>query len=184
MTAQTAEIHAKQYRTWCRQGIWVQVMTLQCFIHMAEGDITLHHLGIRRHDQSRGSSTLSTLTSSYRHTAPQLCLNKSEWLAAPVNVITYQNEIMAHPLTPWAAVSLEQKCGSAGERHFQNWKGREGSLHASQVMSHCRFCHSANQRKRWRWCKTKRGSMFTCSLHHHGSWEHELKTAHQRMENL
>lgn len=46
-------------------------------------------------------------------------LNKSEWLAAPVNVITYQSEIMSHPPTPRAAISLERSVGVFGRDTFR-----------------------------------------------------------------
>lgn len=87
-----------------------------------------------------------------------------------------------HHLPEWDHVSSThpassnltwEECGSAGERHFQIWKGRDRRLPCratspADVTSRCRFCHSVNQRERWCWSETRRGSVFSWSLHLHG----------------
>lgn len=105
--------------------------------------------------------------------------NQSDWLLLSMSSPTRVRSCLIHPPTPPAAVSLERECGSAGERHFQIWKGRDGGFQAGQVTGRCRFCHSMNQRQRWRWCKTRRGSVFSWSLHLHGrestNWKQPIK---------
>lgn len=103
-------------------------------------------------------------TFSHRYPTPQLHLNKSEWLTAPVNVITYRSE-WDHVSSTHPREQQSHSRGSAGEQHFQIWKGREGGFHAGQVTGRCRFCHRVNQKKRWYWCKSRRGSMSSWHLH-------------------
>lgn len=127
-------------------------------------------------------------TSSYRFPALQLRSNNSEWLAAPVNVITYQSEIMSHPPTPPAPVSLEKgvlECRgretlseSKGQRRRLSKAGRPGPT--DDVTTHL-----VTQRIKGNGgadVKTRGGCVLAWSLHLHGreSMEWEKKKQHRK----
>lgn len=164
------KIHDKHCRAFCRWGIWIQVMTLH--VLSAWPGETSHRIIWPWVD-------MFVLTSPEDHQplappkhtdspAPQLCKNKSEWLAAPVNVITYQSEIMSHPPTPWAAISLERSMGVLRRDTFKFERAQTHGFCAGQtgladVTSHCGFCHSVNpRRQRWCWAKIRSSCLHGC----------------------
>lgn len=128
---QTREIHDKQYRACCRQGVWIQVMTLHvpstwprdashCIIWPWVDMFVL--TSPEDHQPSRPAPPATDILRFNSR------LNKSEWLAALVNVITYPSEIMSHAPTPRAAVSLERERGSSGGETLSDLKGQGGRL--------------------------------------------------------
>lgn len=160
----TLGVQDKQYGACCRWGIWIQVMT-SCRIHMAEGDITLHCVAV----SGRLFWLVQRIINPARHLQLQIyytsdLFQKSEWLASPVSVISYQREFMSQPPNAQAALFLGRGSVGLSVKTFSNLirAGRAASMRAKW---RARFCHSANQRYEWRWCKTRRGSVFSWSVH-------------------
>lgn len=156
----TMDVQDKQYRACCRWGIWIQVMT-SCRIHMAEGDITSHRVDV--------SGRLFWLVRRIINLQLQIystsdLFQKSEWLASPVNVISYQSEIVSQPHNAQAALFLGRGSVGLSVKTFSNLI-RAGRAASTQAKWRARFCHPANQRYGWRWCKTRRDSVFSWSFH-------------------
>lgn len=152
-----------------------------CCVHMARGSITSHHFGLKwtclfwlvQRIINVSPSSPPPHTSSTDIPVPQLCLNKSKWLVAPVNVITYKSEIMSHPPTPGAAISLERSVGVLKRDTF--WFERaetaapvRGQTGRADVTSHRSFCHSVSQRKTARMLIRNQRGLFSSSSHLHG----------------
>lgn len=159
------DVQDKQYRACCRWGMWIQVMT-SCRIHMAEGDITLHRVAV----SGRLFWLVQRIINPAWHLQLQIyntsdLFQKSEWLASPVNVISYQGEIMSQPPNAQAALLLGRGSVGLSVKTFSNLI-RAGTAASMQAQWRASFCHSANQRYGWRWCKTRRGSVFSWSLQH------------------